>query len=215
MTGTSKNSSSDKNQWLIWAQEIQAIAQNGLTFAQSPFDTERYSALAAISAQMMAQSSEIDFPQIMEYFSQEKGYATPKIDVRGAVFKDHKVLLVKERSDQRWTLPGGWADVNYSPAYCMQKEVKEESGFDVNVIKLVALYDKLKHAHPLQWPHTYKCFFLCEIVGGDATTSIETSDVGFFELNQLPELSIHRVTQAQIEKCYHHYQNQTLPTEFD
>lgn len=201
--------------WLKWAADIQAIAQNGLTFAQSEYDKERYQQLLQISAQMMSVLSDAPIEPILDLFMNESGYATPKVDVRAAIFKNGSVLLVKERQDEKWTLPGGWADMNYSPAYCVQKEVFEEAGYEVKVKKLVALYDKWKHEHPKQWPHTYKCFFLCEISGGAPKTSIETSDVSFFPVDNLPELSLPRVTAKQIERCYAHFLDLELPTEFD
>ncbi len=209
------NSTVDNVAWLKWASEIQAISQNGLTFAQSEFDKERYQQLQNIAANMMASITDTPLEKIIDVFVSQSGYATPKIDVRGAIFKENEVLLVKERTDQCWTLPGGWADRDYSPAYCMQKEIFEESGYHAKVIKLVALFDKWKHEHPPQWPHTYKCFFLCEITGGEPTTSIETSEVAFFPVDKLPQLSLPRVTQRQIERCYKHFLNPNLPTEFD
>lgn len=204
-----------KDQWVKWVAEIQAIAQTGLTFAKCPFDIQRYQLLREIAAEILATYSDTPLQKIMAFFAENTGYATPKIDVRGAVFKENKILLVKERSDQKWTLPGGFADVNYSPAFCVKKEIMEESGFDVSVQKLIGLFDKLKHDHPLQLPHTYKCFFLCHLRGGTPRPSIETSDVAFFSLESLPELSLPRVTKAQIERCYAHYCNPELPTEFD
>lgn len=203
------------NQWIKWAMEIQALAQNGLTFTQCQFDEERYTRLMEIAAEMMAESSTQSVESILGLFNQEKGYATPKIDVRGAIFHDHQVLLVQERSDKKWTLPGGWADVNISPALNIQKEIREESGLEVKVKKLIAVYDKFKHDHPLQWPHTYKCFFLCEWISGEPTPSIETEDVAFFKLNELPALSMARVTPKQIARCYDHYIHFDLPTDFD
>jgi ADP-ribose pyrophosphatase YjhB (NUDIX family) len=209
------NPMKDENKWIKWAAEIQAIAQNGLTFAEGVFDRQRYESLLQIAADIMTTHSSQALPSVIDLFDKQAGYATPKIDVRGAVFKDKTVLLVKERSDQKWTLPGGWADVNYSPAFCVEKEILEESGFTARAFKLIALFDKLKHEHPPQWPHAHKCFFLCELLGGAPQTSIETSDVGFFALDSLPPLSLHRVTQSQIERCYQHYLDPALATDFD
>jgi hypothetical protein len=163
-----ENNSFNKNDWFAWASEIQSIAQNGLTFAQSEYDKERYHQLMHIASDMMASISQIPAHEILELFVSQSGYATPKVDVRGAIFQNESVLLVKESQDHCWTLPGGWADRDYSAAFCMKKEIAEESGYEVKVQKLVALYDKWKHGHPKQWPHTYKCFFLCEIIGGGA-----------------------------------------------
>lgn len=140
-------------------------------------------------------------------FLAEQGYATPKVDVRGAIIQDNEILLVREKSDGLWTLPGGWADVNESPAYSMQKEIQEEAGVEAKVTKLIALYDKLKHEHPPQWPHTYKCFFLCDITSGVPKPGLETSEVAFFKEDALPPLSVNRVTEAQILRCFAHYRH--------
>ncbi|MBS0287940.1 MAG: NUDIX hydrolase [Proteobacteria bacterium] len=208
--------SNDNNfSWFKWASEIQSISQNGLTFAQSEYDKERYLQLQNIAAHMMASLSDMPVEKILDLFVSQQGYATPKVDVRGAIFKEDQVLLVKESADGLWTLPGGWADRDYSPAYCVQKEIFEESGYEANVLKLIALYDKWKHAHPKQWPHTYKCFFLCEITGGEPRTSIETQAVSFFPISALPALSLPRVTGQQIMRCYEHYLAPHLPTDFD
>lgn len=152
--------------WLKYITEIQAIAQNGLTYSTNEFDKERYLRLREIAAECMAYYSDSSLAEIKEIFSIEKGYATPKIDVRAFILQNNKLLLVKERADGLWTLPGGWAETNESAAESVIREAKEETGFDVSVIRLLALWDKQKHEHPLQWPHTYKCFFHCEIMSG-------------------------------------------------
>jgi len=142
-------------------------------------------------------------------------HATPKVDVRGAVFQAHRVLLVRERSDGLWTLPGGWADVGESPAEAVVREIREESGFETQVCKLVALYDRNKHAHPPMLFHVYKAFFLCDLVGGSASPSLETSEVAFFGWKDISHLSTARVTVRQIERLFAHHANRGLPTEFD
>lgn len=197
------------------ANSLFAIAQNGLHFTQDVFDKERYQQIQQIAASILAEKSSFTFDKIIELFNYEKGYATPKIDVRGAVFKENKILLVKERSDQRWALPGGWVDINESPSEAVCKEIFEESGFKTKVVKLMALFDKNKHAHPTQLPHVYKIFFICELVGGEKKTSIETSEVEFFEKDKLPDLSLNRVIKSQIDRAFEHRQNMTLPTDFD
>ena len=129
-------------------------------------------------------------------------------------YQDDKLLLVKERSDNLWTLPGGWADVNESPSEAVIRETKEETGYDVSAIKLLALWDKLKHDHPPQWPHAYKCFFHCDIISGEPVENLEISDQCFFDLNNLPSLSRHRVTESQIARLYELTIN-PQPTQFD
>jgi len=145
----------------------------------------------------------------------EQGYATPKIDVRGAVFHENHLLFVREKSDGLWTLPGGWADVGESPAEAVIREIWEESGFETQVCKLVALYDRNKHEHPPMLFHAYKAFFLCDLVGGSASPSLETSEVAFFGQEELPQLSIARVTVRQIARLFVHHTQRELHTEFD
>ncbi|KTD12283.1 NUDIX hydrolase [Legionella hackeliae] len=188
--------------WLKWVSELQAIAQSGLTYCNNEFDKERYIRLSEIIAELTAHCSENDIGNVVNMFALEKGYATPKIDVRSFSISDGKLLLVKERSDGLWTLPGGWADVNESPSEAVIRETREETGYNVSAKKLLALWDKLKHDHPPQWPHAYKCFFHCEIISGEAKENAEISEVSFFNLNNLPPLSTHRVTEKQIFKLF-------------
>jgi ADP-ribose pyrophosphatase YjhB (NUDIX family) len=197
------------------ANSLFAIAQNGLLFTQDVFDKERYLQIQKIAASILAEKSSCTFDKILELFNYERGYATPKLDARGAVFKDNKILLVKERSDQRWALPGGWVDINESPSEAVCKEILEESGFKTKAVKLMALLDKNKHAHPIQLPHTYKIFFICELISGKKKPSIETSEIEFFEQDKLPDLSLTRVTKSQIDRAFEHKENMALPTDFD
>lgn len=184
--------------WLKWISEIQSIAQAGLTYTENKFDKERYLRLRAIAAELAAEQTKNALDEVLELFSLEKGYTTPKLDVRAFITQEQKVLLVKERADSLWSLPGGWADVNESPSESIIRETKEETGYEVRVLKLLALWDKLKHDHPPQWPHIYKCFFHCQITAGEAKENIEVSELGFFDINDLPPLSLHRVTARQI-----------------
>ena len=200
--------------WLKWTSEIQAIAQSGLTYANNEFDKERYFRLTEIIAELAAHFSGNQLNDIINIFALEKGYATPKIDVRAFILKKSKLLLVKERSDSLWTLPGGWADVNESPSEAVIRETKEETGYNVSAIKLLALWDKLKHDHPPQWPHTYKCFFYCEIISGEPTDNIEISEQDFFDIHNLPLLSTHRVTAKQLARLYELVTNPQA-TQFD
>ena len=201
--------------WLLWAQQIQALAQAGLTYTEGVFDRERYHALLHIAAEMMAAGSNGDTRQILDLFAQESGYLTPKVDVRGVVFRDDKILLVKERSDGGWTLPGGWADVGDSPAECAVREIREESGYETRAVKLLAIYDRSRHGHVPHPDYIYKLFFLCDVVGGTAVPSIETEAVDFFAVDALPPLSLSRVTAVQIQRMSAHYHNPDWPTDFD
>ncbi|MEH1946271.1 MAG: NUDIX hydrolase [Nostoc sp.] len=201
--------------WLEWAQNLQAIAQNGLAYSEGPFDIERYQQLRAIATEIMASYSNVEHSYILDLFSRELGYATPKVDVRGAIFRDDTILLVKERVDGCWTLPGGWADVGESASEAVVKEVYEESGYQARAIKLLAVYDRNKQGHPPLPFYVYKLFFHCELIGGSPSSSIETEEVGFFPEGALPELSLGRVTPAQINRLFQHYRQPNLPTDFD
>lgn len=203
-------------QWLQWAKQLQAIAQIGLTYANSVYDIERYQTVRHIAADMMAVGSTTPIEQVLDLFAGQEGYTTPKVDTRGVVFVDDTLLLVKEAEDGCWTLPGGWADVNETPGESVMREIFEESGFETRVVKLLAVYDRSKHPHVPPHPfHTYKLFFRCEITGGAATSSTETEAVGFFRENDLPELSISRVTPGQIARLFEHYRHPDWPTDFD
>ena len=203
--------------WLKWAKHLQAISQTGLHFSDNIYDIQRYREIQDIAADIMSTHSRVDKGFVLDLFKKESGYATPKADVRGVVFKDSKLLLVREILDNhRWTLPGGWADVNESPSEAIEREVFEESGYLTKAVKLLAVYDRSRHGHipPLPF-HVYKLFFLCEIIRGEATTSAETSEVGFFPEGQMPELSVSRVTSGQISRFFDHHRHPDWPTDFD
>ncbi|MBI1877644.1 MAG: NUDIX hydrolase [Chloroflexi bacterium] len=203
-------------QWLQWARQLQAIAQSGLAYTKNPYDIERYEAIRTIAVDMMANGSTADLKHVLDLFAGQVGYATPKIDTRGVVFLEDMLLLVKEAEDGCWTLPGGWADVNESPSETVAREIFEESGFETRVVKLLAVYDRSKHPHTPPHPfHTYKLFFRCEIIGGAATKSMETEAVGFFREDDIPELSISRVTSGQIARLFEHHRHPDWPTDFD
>jgi ADP-ribose pyrophosphatase YjhB (NUDIX family) len=206
--------------WLDWARRLQAIAQNGLTYIDDPYDLERYEQVRHIAAEMMAAGAGSEIEPVLELFARESGYATPKVDVRGCVFDGDRLLLVKERSDGRWTLPGGWADVGESPAASTVREVWEESGYVVRATRLLAVYDRALHAHTPPYPyHIYKLFFLCSLDGaavdGPPPADHEVSHVGFFPEDAIPELSISRVTPEQIRRIFAHHRHPEWPTDFD
>ncbi|MHB1295761.1 MAG: NUDIX hydrolase [Anaerolineae bacterium] len=202
--------------WLDWAIRLQAIAQNGLTYAENPFDRERYEAVRRLAAEVMAAGAGTTIEPVLDLFARETGYATPKVDVRGVVFREGRVLLVQEHSDGRWTLPGGWADVQETPTEAVEREVREESGYLTRATKLLAVYDRSRHPHEPPYPyHIYKLFIRCDLVGGEAAGSHETDAVGFFEEHALPELSISRVTASQIARLFEHYRQPNLPTDLD
>ena len=200
---------------LEWARQVQAIAQNGLAFTHDPFDRERYTQLTELVALLLARELQMPIDAARALWSDEQGYATPKVDVRGGVFIESRVLLVRERSDGRWTLPGGWVDVNDAPSEAVAREILEESGYQARPVKLAALLDKNRHPHPAGVHHIYKLFFLCELTGGAAAVSAETDAAEFFPLQALPPLSTGRVLATQIERLYQHHLDPSLPTDFD
>jgi ADP-ribose pyrophosphatase YjhB (NUDIX family) len=206
---------SDEKSVLLWARKVQAIAQNGLLFTQDSFERERYTQLQDLANSIIAAELDIPLGQAKAYWDKEEGYATPKVDVRGGVFEGDEVLLVRERSDGKWTLPGGWVDVNDAPAEAVAREIFEESGYRAKATKLAMLVDKNRHPHPPSIHHIYKLFFLCERTGGTATLSNETDGVDFFPVRSLPELSLGRALASQIERLYEHQLNRALPTDFD
>jgi ADP-ribose pyrophosphatase YjhB (NUDIX family) len=204
--------------WLVWARQLQAIAQTGLTYAQDPFDRERYQQVRALAARMMAAPAGLDPARLEALFTEEQGYATPKVGVRASAFRDDgRLLLVREAHDGCWSLPGGWADVNQAPSESVTREVLEESGFEVRVLKLAALYDQERRPPaPLRPFHIYRLFFVCEIIGGSARTSVETTEIGFFAEDEIPEdMSLARTTPEHIARMFAHWRNPSLPTEFD
>jgi ADP-ribose pyrophosphatase YjhB (NUDIX family) len=205
------------SKWLEWTQQLQAIAQNGLTYCDNVYDIERYEQLRVLAAEIMSVHTNAESSYILDLFQQEDGYATPKVDVRGAVFQDQKILLVRESADGYWTLPGGWVDVGDSPSSAVEREIYEESGFKTKAIKLVAAFDRnhIRHGHPPFAYHVYKLFFQCQLMGGTATTSHETEQVEFFGEDEIPELSLTRVVPSQITRLFEHYRSPNLQTDFD
>jgi ADP-ribose pyrophosphatase YjhB (NUDIX family) len=201
--------------WLVVGRELKAIAQIGLTFSQDAFDRQRYERIQELSAALIAKGSDGDAAKLLDLFRLDRGYATPKVDVRGAAFREGRVLMVREVSDGAWTLPGGWADVNQTAAECVIREISEESGFQARALKLAAVHDYRKRNRLHHIDSIYKMFFICELVGGSARPSHETSDVGFFSRSELPMLSEGRTTAEQIELMFRHAESPDLPTDFD
>jgi ADP-ribose pyrophosphatase YjhB (NUDIX family) len=202
-------------QWLGWAQQLQALAQTGIAYAGNEFDRQRYEGVRAIAAAMLASGTRGQAHVLEGLLGAESGYATPKLDVRAAVFREERVLLVKERSDGRWTLPGGFADVGDSPSSAAEREVFEESGYEVRAVKLAAVYDRNRHEHTPHLYHLWKLFFICELTGGAPRPSVETEAAEFFASDALPALSLGRVTAAQIGHMFEHHRDRQRPTSFD
>src|ERR1700682_1001765 len=198
-------------QWLSIARELRAIAQTGLAFTTDRFDRQRYERVRELAASLLALGSGADYGVIRSILLEDKGYATPKVDVRGAAFVDGRVLLVREISDGNWTLPGGWADVNQTAGECVVREIAEESGFEARILKLAAVHDYQKSNHPTRHIDSiYKMFFICQITGGAPRIRDETSEVAFFPRDALPPLSLGRTTAAQIERMFQHAEQPEL-----
>jgi len=203
-------------QWLEWSRKLQAIAQNGLLFSENAYDRERYEAVRSVAAQMMMAGSDAPLEVITGLFDAQTGYATPKVDTRGVVFRAGKILMVREAQDGLWTLPGGWADPNESPSQSVTREIAEESGFTTRALKILALYDRSRHGHVPAHPfHVYKVLIHCEIESGSAKPSLETLEVDFFPEDKIPPLSLARVTPAQIARCFQHLRHPEWPADFD
>jgi ADP-ribose pyrophosphatase YjhB (NUDIX family) len=201
---------------LDWSRTLLSIAQEGLTYAGDPFDLARYEKLRALAAEMAAWKAGEEPGRTAGLFAALEGYATPKVDVRGVVFRENRILLVSERTDGgRWTLPGGWADLGSTPAENVVREVREESGFATRAVRLLAVYDRERQAHPPRFFSAYKMFFLCEITGGGAAGSLETGGAEFFAEDGLPELSPDRTTEAQVYRMFELWRRPDRPADFD
>ena len=210
--------------WLDFARRIQAIAQTGLHYEPKAYDREHYEKLREIVAEMLAAGSDAGEPQLLNLLEREKGHATLKVDVRGVVFRAGRILLVREfLDDGRWTLPGGWAEINETPGEATAREVLEESGWHVRTTRLLALYDRRLHGHPPNLFHIYKLFFQCELLNeapvacrGCGASFRETGEATFFAEEDLPaELSTRRVTRSQLRRFFEMQRNPGLPTDFD
>ncbi len=208
--------------WLEWARALQALAQTGEHFAHSPFDRDRYEQVGALAAEIMACYTEVAPTVVRDLFDQQSGYATPKVDVRGAVFKGDALLMVREKLDgDRWTLPGGFADVNDTPSEAVIREIYEESGYQARAVKLIAAWDRNRQGHPPYPFHCYKLFFLCELLDETPVPNPhhhETGGARFFAEDELPpesEISLSRLTSAQLARCFAHHRQPALPAEFD
>lgn len=189
-------------EWLDIAKQLQSIAQAGLAFSDNKYDIDRYQQLKDISLKMMNEVTDIKIEKLNNIFSAEKGYQTPKVDVRGVVFRENKILMVKETIDGLWSIPGGWADIGLTPFQVAEKEVREESGLVVKPLRLLAVLDKKSHAHPPDLFHIYKLFIYCREKGGTLQPGMETSQVAFYGIDELPPLSTTRITKEQIEMLF-------------
>jgi ADP-ribose pyrophosphatase YjhB (NUDIX family) len=201
-------------QWLDLAREIDALAQTGLTYTKNEYDVQRYNRLMEIASEIIAGYTDLEKESVLQNFSIQAGYATPKVDVRGAIVRDGKILLVQEKMDGKWAMPGGWANVGDLPSAMVEREVWEESGLKVRAEKIIAVYDA-NRISPLELYHAYKIVFLCAIFDGEPTPSDETLAVGFFDVNQLPTLSSSRTNERMLREVFEHIKDPKRATTFD
>lgn len=201
--------------WLKWAIEIQSLAQAGLTYTDNVYDIERYERLREIAAEIIEEKSNISLEKVKDLFCNENGYQTPKIDTIAAIFKDEKILLTHENNGT-WSLPGGWCDVLESVASNTIKEVKEETGLDVETIKIIAVQDRNKHNKPIYAYGVCKIFVLCSVIGGEFIENIETTEIKYFSLDEIPNnLAEEKTNNKQIEMCFKAYKDEKWQTQFD
>ncbi|MGB9640887.1 MAG: NUDIX hydrolase [Anaerolineales bacterium] len=201
--------------WLEWGREIQALAQTGLHYSSDEYNRQRYTRLLEIAAEMISENSNLEYANLHYEFLHQSGYATPRVDVRAAVFKDNQILLVQEKADGGWTLPGGWADVGDIPSRAAERETWEEAGFHVKALRLIGVYDA-NRIEPLNLFHAYKLIFLCHLLDGEARPSSETTAVGFFARERIPSvLSGERTLPRHIADAFRFLENPDQPTFFD
>ena len=201
--------------WLKWAIEIQSLSQIGLTYTKDVYDRERYQRLREISAEMLAEKTEVSIEKVKDLFCHETGYQTPKLDTRAAIFRNNKILLVHENNGT-WYLPGGWCDVLESVKSNTEKEVREETGLNVKAVKIISIQDRNKHNKPVYAYGVCKIFVLCEVINGKFVENIETTEIRYFSLQDLPHnLAEEKTNKEQIEMCFKAYLNENWQTQFD
>lgn len=201
--------------WLKWAIEIQSLSQIGLTYTKDVYDRERYQRLREISAEMLAKKTEVSIEKVKDLFCHETGYQTPKLDTRAVIFRNNKILLVHENNGT-WSLPGGWCDVLESVKSNTEKEVREETGLNVKAVKIISIQDRNKHNKPVYAYGVCKIFVLCEVINGKFVENIETTEIRYFSLQDLPHnLAEEKTNKEQIEMCFKAYLNENWQTQFD
>ena len=204
-----------KHKWLEWAARLQSIAQAGLTFGENQYDIDRYQDIRNLSIEILQEYTDISHEKLKDLFASETGYQTPKVDIRSAVFKDDKILLVKEKVDGAWSLPGGWADVNTSVSESAVRECLEEAGAHVRPKRIIAVHLANKHNNEMFLFTIYKIFVECELLQNNFMENTETLAAGFFSTDSLPPLSTDRNTRSQIELCFEAKRHKVFETIFD
>ena len=208
------NLNSNNTQWLDWAKELQFIAQSALAYCKDSFDIERFQRIREISAEILSTYSGLSVEKVKGLFCNENGFQTPKLDTRAAIFDDDKILLVHE-TNGTWSLPVGWVDALETIKSNTQKEVKEEAGLEVTASRLIAVQDRNKHNDPPYAYNVCKVFVLCEIIGGEFTANIETTETAYFALDELPVLAEEKTSKEQIAMCFEAYKNPDWQVKFD
>lgn len=200
--------------WLEWVKEIQSIAQNGLTYTNDVFDRERFERLRSIAAEIMSGYTDISTDKVKDLFCNETGFQTPKLDTRGVIFKNGKILLVKENNGT-WSLPGGWVDFDQTVKTNTEKEVYEEAGLTVKAVRIIAIHDRNQHNHPAYPYNVCKFFVLCDVINGQFQKNTETTESGYFAIDELPLLAEEKNSREQIEMCFSAYNNADWTLQFD
>lgn len=201
--------------WLAWAREIQSLCQTGLAHSPTHYDTDRYKRLTEIAAEITARHTNLEKDSLVENFLVHPGYATPKVDVRSAIFQNKKILLVREKQDKRWSLPGGWADVGDRPSEVAVREVMEECNLTVKPLKIAGVYDTNRFGRVLEFFHAFKIIFICQYISGEPQAGDETLDARFFNPDDLPPLSLQRTHPRHIDHLKAHLEDSALPAFFD
>lgn len=200
--------------WIDWARELQFLAQAGLAYSKDPYDVERFQRIREIAAEMVSHQTDIPLSKVTELFCCEKGFQTPKLETRAAVFQGGKILLVQENNGL-WSLPGGWVDVDQSIRDNTEKEVREEAGLAVMAERIIALQDRNRHNTPAFLNGICKVFVLCQLVGGEFQANLETVASGWFDQDSLPPLCEDKTTAEQIAMCYRAAKDECWQPEFD
>ncbi len=203
-----------KDTWLDWAIALQSIAQAGLTYGKDVFDLERYEQVREIAASMIAHQSQIPLEKVKTLFCNEEGYQTPKLDTRAAIFKDDAILLVQEHNG-KWSLPGGWVDVDLSIKENTIKEVKEEAGLDVETKRIIAIHDRDKHNQPRYAYGVCKIFVECVALGGSFQENSETLGCAYFKIDELPNLELAKNNKEQVLVCFEAHSQNNWIVQFD
>ena len=205
----------EKEKWLEVAKKLQSIAQAGLEYSKDKYDIERFQEIREISIDILENHTDMERERIKDLFACETGYQTPKIDIRAAIFREDEILLVKEKLDGKWSLPGGWADIDLSIRENLVKEAMEEAGAKIIPLRILAIYDRNRNVN-IPFPHSvYKIFVQCEYIESHFVENTETEEMGFFKIDVLPELSKTRNTENQIKMCFKYRDNESHEADFD